>query len=88
MCELFAMSSRVPTEVRFSLETFSRRGGLSGRNKDGWGLAYYEENDVRLIKEIREKQGDWEHLPAPDGLFTKPFSLIEFREFVRKLVSA
>ena len=44
--------------------------------------------DVRLIKEIREKQGDWEHLPAPDGLYTKPFSLIEFRESIRKLVSA
>lgn len=43
--------------------------------------------DVRLVKEIREKHGDWEHLPAPDALFTKPFSLIEFRELVRKLVS-
>lgn len=43
--------------------------------------------DVRLVKEIREKQGEWQHLPAPDGLFTKPFSLIEFREFIRKLVA-
>ena len=44
--------------------------------------------DVRLVKEIREKRGDWEHLPVPDGLFTKPFSLIEFREFVRKLITS
>lgn len=44
--------------------------------------------DVRLVKEIREKHGDWENLPAPDGLFTKPFSLIEFREFVRKLITS
>jgi predicted glutamine amidotransferase len=51
MCELFALSSRVPTDVRFSLETFSRRGGLAGRNKDGWGLAYYVDGDVRLMKE-------------------------------------
>jgi len=51
MCELFALSSRVPTEVRFSLEAFSRRGGLAGRNKDGWGLAYYVDGDVRLVKE-------------------------------------
>jgi len=51
MCELFALSSRLPTEVRFSLEAFSRRGGLAGRNKDGWGLAYYLDNDVRLVKE-------------------------------------
>ncbi len=51
MCELFALSSRLPTEVRFSLEAFSRRGGLAGRNKDGWGLAYYVDGDVRLVKE-------------------------------------
>src|SRR5512141_434858 len=38
MCELFALSSRIPTEVRFSFEAFSRRGGLGGRNKDGWGV--------------------------------------------------
>jgi predicted glutamine amidotransferase len=51
MCELFALSSRIPTEVRFSFEAFSRRGGLDGRNRDGWGVAYYQENDVRLLKE-------------------------------------
>lgn len=43
--------------------------------------------DVRLVKEIRARDGDWANLPVPEGLFTKPFSLIEFREFVRKLVS-
>lgn len=44
--------------------------------------------DVRLVKEIREKQGDWANLAPPEGLFTKPFSLIEFREFIRKLVNS
>jgi glutamine amidotransferase len=43
MCELFAM--------RFSLEEFSRHGGLAGPHKDGWGLAWYEGADVRLVKE-------------------------------------
>ena len=43
--------------------------------------------DVRLVKEISEKQGDWAHLPEPDGWFTKPFSLIKFREFIEKLVN-
>ncbi len=51
MCELFAMSSRFPADVHFSLEAFSRRGGLTGRHKDGWGIAYYVEEDVRLVKE-------------------------------------
>jgi predicted glutamine amidotransferase len=51
MCELFAMSSRFPTNVRFSLEAFSRHGGLEGPHKDGWGIAYYADEDVRLVKE-------------------------------------
>jgi predicted glutamine amidotransferase len=51
MCELFAMSSRFPVNVRFSLEAFARRGGLEGPHKDGWGIAYYADQDVRLVKE-------------------------------------
>lgn len=53
MCELFAMSSRVPATVRFSLQEFSRHGGLTGPHKDGWGIAYYEDGDVRLVKEAQ-----------------------------------
>lgn len=53
MCELFAMSSLVPATVRFSLEEFSRHGGLTGPHKDGWGIAYYEGGDVRLVKEAQ-----------------------------------
>ncbi len=53
MCELFAMASRVPATVRFSLEEFSHHGGLTGPHKDGWGIAYYEEGDVRLVKEAQ-----------------------------------
>lgn len=51
MCELFALSSRRPATVRFSLQEFSRHGGLSGSHKDGWGIAWYEGGDVRLVKE-------------------------------------
>ena len=51
MCELFALSARQPANVRFSLEEFSRHGGLAGAHKDGWGLAWYEGADVRLVKE-------------------------------------
>jgi len=51
MCELFAMSSHVPTDARASLAAFARHGGLDGRHKDGWGIAYYADEDVRLVKE-------------------------------------
>lgn len=51
MCELFAMSSRYPTNVGFSLETLARRGGHDGPHKDGWGVAYFEDHDVFLLRE-------------------------------------
>ncbi|MGE5130091.1 MAG: class II glutamine amidotransferase [Sphingomonadaceae bacterium] len=53
MCELFAMSSRLDADVNLSLEEFSRHGGLAGPHKDGWGIAYYAERDVRLFKDTR-----------------------------------
>lgn len=58
MCELFAMSAKYPSTVQLSLEEFSRHGGLSGPHKDGWGIAWYEERDIRLVKEA---------LPAADS---------------------
>ena len=51
MCELFAMSSSLPTEVSFSLDEFSKHGGLTDHHKDGWGIAYFDDNDARIIKE-------------------------------------
>jgi len=51
MCELFGMSTRHPSTVTLSLEEFSRHGGLSGPHKDGWGIAWYEDRDIRLVKE-------------------------------------
>ncbi len=45
------MSARHPATLRYSLEEFSRHGGLAGPHKDGWGVAWYEDGDVRLVKE-------------------------------------
>lgn len=51
MCELFAMSSNAAASVKYSLEEFSKHGGLTAGNKDGWGISYYDEGEARLIKE-------------------------------------
>ena len=51
MCELFAMSSRYPAGISFSLEEFAQHGGASGPHKDGWGIAFYDGRDVRRIRE-------------------------------------
>ena len=51
MCELFSLNSEYPADVSFSLDEFKRHGGLSGPHKDGWGIAFYEQHDIRLIRE-------------------------------------
>jgi len=53
MCELFAMSSRVPATLGFSLERLARHGGAEGPHRDGWGLAFYEGADCLLLREPR-----------------------------------
>lgn len=42
--------------------------------------------DVALAREIHNKTGDWKILPAPDGIFPKPFSLAEFQGSVREIL--
>ncbi|MFN7085500.1 MAG: class II glutamine amidotransferase [Burkholderiales bacterium] len=80
MCELFAMSSNAPATVSYSLEEFSRHGGLTGPHKDGWGIAYYVQGDVRLVKEP---------LPASDSaclrfIQDRPFSSALVISHIRK----
>ncbi len=51
MCELFSLSSLYPTTASISLEEFARHGGISGPHKDGWGIAFYEGKDARIIRD-------------------------------------
>jgi len=51
MCELLALSARYPATLSFSLHEFSLHGGVTGHHVDGWGVAFYQEGDVRLMRE-------------------------------------
>jgi glutamine amidotransferase len=53
MCELFGMSSLLPANVTFSLAIVGDRGGNSGPHADGWGVAFREGRDFRVIKEAK-----------------------------------
>ncbi len=53
MCELFAMSSRKPSAVSYSLPAFAERGSFIRKNREGWGIAYGRDADVFLIKEAK-----------------------------------
>ncbi|AML53351.1 class II glutamine amidotransferase [Falsihalocynthiibacter arcticus] len=49
MCELFGLSSNLPATASLSLSRLAQHGGPPTSIRDGWGVAYYESNDVRLI---------------------------------------
>ena len=51
MCELLAMSSRQATQLTFSLEALSSHSAAPGVSRDGWGVAYYQGQDVALFRE-------------------------------------
>lgn len=49
MCELLGMSANVPTDIRFSFTGLMQRGGRTGPHRDGWGIAFYEEQGCRTF---------------------------------------
>lgn len=51
MCELLALSGRLPTTLRLSLDELARHGGESGPHRDGWGVGFMQEGDALLIRE-------------------------------------
>jgi glutamine amidotransferase len=52
MCELLAITSKQPTTVAISLGQFARHGSDTSDNKDGWGIVYYAEDDIRRFRDI------------------------------------
>ena len=48
MCQLLAMTSKNPADIRFSLTGFRRRGGLTDDHIDGFGIAYFQPTGLRL----------------------------------------
>lgn len=60
MCELFGVSTSQPVRLYYSLEEFAKHGGRSHVNRSGWGVAYYKDNDILLIREAHPaSQSPW-----------------------------
>ena len=51
MCELLAMSCRHPARLTSSLTALAAHAGGDSRNRDGWGLAFYQGHDVALYRD-------------------------------------
>jgi predicted glutamine amidotransferase len=49
MCQLLGMNCNVPTDICFSFEGFSARGGRTDAHADGWGIAFFEGRGCRVF---------------------------------------
>jgi predicted glutamine amidotransferase len=49
MCQLLGMNCNTPTDIVFSFEGFTQRGGFTDKHSDGWGIAFFEDRAARLI---------------------------------------
>jgi predicted glutamine amidotransferase len=49
MCQLLGMNCNIPTDICFSFEGFSARGGITDQHRDGWGIAFFEGRGCRLF---------------------------------------
>lgn len=60
MCELLGLSSNLPATLSISLERLAEHGAPPMSIRDGWGIAYYDGADVRLIKDAgAANDSDW-----------------------------
>lgn len=53
MCQLLAMNSKNPADIRFSFSGFRRRGGITDHHIDGFGIAYFEPTGLRVYCDDR-----------------------------------
>jgi glutamine amidotransferase len=69
MCELFGMSSARLATVNYSLKEFAKHSAATRMNRNGWGIGYVQDHDVRLIKEAHEM----DHSPWIDFIARRHF---------------
>lgn len=51
MCELLAVCSRFPARINLSFQELACHGGWTGPHRDGWGVAYHDEGEIRMLRE-------------------------------------
>lgn len=49
MCQLLGMNCNTPTDIVFSFQGFSLRGGLTQQHADGFGIAFFDGKGIRCF---------------------------------------
>lgn len=62
MCQLLGMNCKRPASIGFSFEGFRARGGRTDEHTDGWGLAFYRNEQAQVF--LDESPAAKSHLAA------------------------
>ena len=73
MCEIFAMSARLATNVQLSLSELARHGGATGPHRDGWGVVFHEARDACRFREAEA---------ASDSLLVRMLAENDYRSHI------
>jgi glutamine amidotransferase len=74
------MNCNVPTDICFSFEGFSTRGGKTDDHKDGWGIAFFEGKGCRVFLDVQPSV----HSPIADFIRTFPIHSTHVIAHIRK----
>lgn len=80
MCQLLGMNCNVPTDICFSFEGFSNRGGRTGDHIDGWGIAFFEGLGCRVFLDAKPSI----HSPIADLVRQYPIKSTHVIAHIRK----
>jgi glutamine amidotransferase len=80
MCQLLGMNCNTPTDITFSFEGFSKRGGQTDHHADGWGIAFFEEHCARLFIDHKPAVES----PIADFVRTYPMRSLNVIAHIRK----
>ena len=80
MCQLLGMNCNTPTDIVFSFEGFTKRGGLTDTHSDGWGIAFFEDRASRLLIDTQASI----HSPMSDLVRAYPIKSLNVIAHIRK----
>jgi glutamine amidotransferase len=74
------MNCNTPTDIVFSFEGFTQRGGLTDHHTDGWGIAFFEGKAARLFIDHQPSI----HSPIAQLVRTYPIKSLNVIAHIRK----
>jgi predicted glutamine amidotransferase len=78
-CQLLGMNCAKPTDFTISFQGFCKRGGETDIHKDGWGLAFYQDEGLRQFHDTEAASSS----PLADYLGKNPIRTLNMMGHIR-----